>query len=70
MTICSVKFSFWMLILFLLTIPEVLFQFVHETVVEILEKNNTQNGMLNDESDNSAYVTAEEKKLDGLVLTY
>lgn len=68
--ICFVKFSFWLLKLFLLHILKVLIKIVHAIAVEIFEKNNTNNDLLDDDSDNTVYETAEEESLDDFYDSY
>lgn len=59
-----VKFSFWILKLFMLDVPHHLFMTAYANVAEVFETKDTNNEMVNDVSDDSAYETAEEETPD------
>lgn len=61
MTIYIVNFLFLILKLFSLHIPKILFEIMHDIVVEVFQMKNNNNEILNDDSDNSTYETAEEE---------
>lgn len=64
MTVYIANLLFLILKLFLLHIPEVLIEIVHAIVVQVFQRENVNNEIVNADSDDSTYDTAEEETSD------